>query len=333
MKHLLCYLALFSISITAVSAQNQTLFNYFYAQEGTPVIRIDTDMKQLIRKKYEEEYQPSVISFELENGEKMICESKLRARGNIRKKVCVNPPLKLNFKEKDLINNGFDSLDILKTVMQCRDNKNTSKYLSKERLAYDLYSIIDTLFMRTKCVQFEMYDEGELKEEWDGLLVETEKHYAQRLGVKVIEKGALRSSVLSRGHFLKMTFFQYMIGNPDFAIPNKHNVEILQLADKRLVAVPYDFDYSGLVETDYSIPHESLPIDKVTQRFYMIKNVSLDEAKATANYFNSMKDEFYACIHRAPYLSEDDKKTTSKFLDGFFKVVSSEKRIEREFVK
>ena len=311
----------------------QTLFDYFYFQSETPVIRIDTDLKKLIRKKYYEEYQPSVISFKLENGEKMVCKSKLRARGNMRKKVCLNPPLKLNFKEKDLEKNGFDSLDILKTVMQCQHNSPTKKYLAKERLAYDLYAIIDTLAMRAKSVNFEMYHNGKHEESLGGFLIESEKHYGRRTGTIVVENGTLRSSVLYRSHFLKMTFFQYMIGNPDYAIANKHNVEILQLPDKRLVAIPYDFDYSGLVDTDYAIPHESLPIKSVRDRLYMVKNVTIAEATATANYFNSMKDEFYAVIHNAEYMSDEDKKDSSRYIDGFFKVLSSSKRIEREFVK
>ena len=212
-------------------------------------------------------------------------------------------------------------------------NSNTNKYLAKERLAYDLYAVIDTLSMRAKCVSFELYDDGKHKETLDGFLIETEKHYGQRTGTIVAKSGTLRSAVLHRSHFLKMTFFQYMIGNPDYAIPNKHNVEILQLPDKRLVAIPYDFDYSGLVNTDYSVPHESLPIKSVRERIYMVKNVSIEEATATANYFNSMKDKFYSVIDNAKYLSDRDKQDSSNYIDGFFKVLGSSKRIKREFVK
>lgn len=302
-------------------------------QDKTPVIKIETDIKSLIKNKYKEEYQPSSITFELANGEQMICESKLRARGNVRKKVCYNPPLKINLKEKDLIKNGFDSLDILKLVLQCRNTDTTDKYLFKERLAYDLYSLIDTLHMRTKCVIIELYEDGELKETLDAFLVETEDHYAQRTSMVVVEKGVLRSGILSRGHFLKMSFFQYMIGNPDYAIPNKHNVEILQTPDKRYLAVPYDFDYSGLVDTDYAIPHESIPIKKVTERIFMAKNVSLEEANATADFFREKKDQIYATIESAAYLGEKDKKYATKYINGFFKVLDNERQMEREFTK
>lgn len=328
-------LSILLVFLTSLTGNAQeTLFNHFYSmQDKTPVIKIETDIKSLIKNKYKEEYQPSNITFELANGEQMICESKLRARGNVRKKVCYNPPLKINLKEKDLIKNGFDSLDILKLVLQCRNTDTTDKYLFKERLAYDLYSLIDTLHMRTKCVIIELYEDGELKETLDAFLVETEDHYAQRTNMVVVEKGVLRSGILSRGHFLKMSFFQYMIGNPDYAIPNKHNVEILQTPDKRYLAVPYDFDYSGLVDTDYAIPHESIPIKKVTERIFMAKNVSLEEANATADFFREKKDQIYATIESAAYLGEKDKKYATKYINGFFKVLDSERQMEREFTK
>ncbi len=326
-------IALFCISQIGSTQETQTLFEYLYSMEETPVIKIDTDVKKLIRGKHKEEYQPSVITFRLPNGDIEEWPSKLRSRGNIRKEVCYFPPLKLNFKEKQLEENGFDSLDILKLVVQCNKNKKTCKYTRKERLAYHLYEQIDTLHFQTRTIEIELYNNGVLYDELIGFLVETEKHYASRTNCKVAETGTIRSSALLRNHFLKMGFFQYMIGNPDYAIPNKHNVEILQTPDKKFVAVPYDFDYSGLVDTDYSIPHESLPIKSVKDRIFMHKNVSKNEAMATAEYFSSMKDEFYSVIDHADYLIEEDRKDVKSFLNNFFKLLESDKRIEKEFVK
>ncbi len=40
-------------------------------------------------------------------------------------------------------------------------------------------------------------------------------------------------------------FFQYMIGNTDWSIPNQHNVKMLQGASTRPIAIPYDL--TGLV--------------------------------------------------------------------------------------
>lgn len=332
-RTLILAIAILSLFQIGSAQETQTLFEYLYGMEETPVIRIDTDVRKLIREKHKEEYQESVISFRLPNGEVEEWPSKLRSRGNIRKEVCYFPPLKLNFKEGQLEENGFDSLDILKLVVQCNKNDNTTKYTRKERLAYHLYEQIDTLHFQTRTIKIELYTNGELYDDLIGFLVETEKHYAARTKCKVAESGTIRSAALWRSHFLKMGFFQYMIGNPDYAIPNKHNVEILQTPEKKFVAVPYDFDYSGLVDTEYSMPHESLPITEVTERFFMHKNVSFKEAIATANYFISMEDQFYSVIDTANYLTDRDRKDVKDFLAYFFKILKSEKRVEKEFVK
>ncbi len=42
-----------------------------------------------------------------------------------------------------------------------------------------------------------------------------------------------------------MAIFQYMIGGPDWSIPNQHNVKMLQGASTRPIAIPYDL--TGLV--------------------------------------------------------------------------------------
>lgn len=335
---LIVVIALFTFSQVGNSQERigkelNTLFEYLYSMEETPIIKIDTDTKKLVRDKRKEEYQPSVVSIKMADGEIVDWPSKIRARGNIRKEVCYFPPLKLNFKEKQLKENNFDSLDILKMVIQCRIGDNTAKYTRKERLAYHLYEQIDSLHFKTKNVFVHLYKDGELKEELVGFLIESEDHYAARMNCQIIEKGTLRSGILAREHFLKMGFFQYMIANPDYAIPNKHNVELLQLPSKKFVAVPYDFDYSGIVNTDYATPHESLGIKNVTDRIFLHKNVSFEEAKVTAQYYLSKEQEFYDLIANADYLLDNDRKTTTKFIEAFFRTLKADGRIRRAFVR
>ena len=312
---------------------SKTLFNHLYAMDEVPTIIIDTDHKHLIRHKNKEEYQPAVTFIVDSAGDTTEWTSKVRARGNIRKKVCHNPPIKINFKEKELMKAGYDSLDILKLVLQCRSSKGTASYVSKERLAYELYSLIDTASMRAKIVNVEFWNDGVKKESLAGFLVETEDHYSQRMDAQIARSGKLNDSILKRDHYLKMTFFQYMIGNVDWAITEKHNVEIIQTSLKKYIAVPYDFDYAGLVNTDYAIPHNSLPIDEVTDRFYMVKGVNMGEAQATANFFLKNKERILKCINEASYLSDRDKREVIDYLADFFFTMKNTYALKRAMVK
>ena len=59
-----------------------------------------------------------------------------------------------------------------------------------------------------------------------------------------------------------------MIGNTDWAVPNNHNVKLIYDKERKLappLVVPYDFDYSGLVDASYAVPNEVIGTEKVTE--------------------------------------------------------------------
>ena len=61
----------------------------------------------------------------------------------------------------------------------------------------------------------------------------------------------------------RVALFEYMIGNLDWSVPVRHNIKlIVPKEDSNAIAfpVPYDFDYSGLVKTDYAIPPPELEL-------------------------------------------------------------------------
>ena len=62
----------------------------------------------------------------------------------------------------------------------------------------------------------------------------------------------------------RMAIFNYMIGNTDWSVPNQHNCKVLSdpnSARQNLgLIVPYDFDYCGIVNAPYAIPHEDFGI-------------------------------------------------------------------------
>ncbi len=339
-KHLLFLFVGLSLSIASIaqadsSDRKKNIFDYFYDQEGTPLIRIDTDTKTLYRRKSKEEYQPGIISFNDPEGVMLDIPMKLRTRGNMRKQQCNYPPLKVNFQKEDLKALGLSKkLDKLKFVLQCAGNSSSKDYLMKERLIYDLYDIVDPENgFRTKLVKVEMWKDGELDKELEGFIIEDEDQYASRRNARIIESGNVRTASLKRSHYLKMVFFQYMISNTDWSIANKHNVEMVGLpGSPRIVAVPYDFDYAGFVGTTYAVPHESLPIEKVTDRHFQGYLVTEGEAKATCDFFNKKKEEFYAACDNASYCSEKVRKNAKRHLEGFFDLTDSDRRIKSIFV-
>lgn len=324
----------FSINPAAESAADSlNIFEYFYQMEKTPTIRLDMDMGKLIKTKLNEEEQEGTMTYVTDDGVEMEFDMTIRARGNIRKQQCYYPPVKIDLKKGQLKDFGFNGLDKIKLVLQCKSNDVGEKYLMKERLIYDMYAILDSFSVRTKLIKVDIYENGELDKSLSAFLIEDEDQYAARVGGRVIESGNVRSSSLQRDHYLRMVFFQYMIGNTDWAIPNKHNVEIVAVkAYPRVIAVPYDFDYAGFVGTNYAVPHESLPIQDVRDHHFQGFQVTKEEANETANFYRPLRQPMYDVINKADYCDDKTKEESIKFIDYFFDLLDNNKKVERTFV-
>lgn len=318
---------------TSGYSQKETLFQHFVNYEDEiPTIKITTDFKNLIKKKNSEEYQEANIEFAL-NQETISLPIKLRARGNMRKKVCHLPPIKIDLSKGHLDSLGFKkSQDNLKLVLPCKNNSGFAERLKMEHFIYELYSVIEPNHMITKLVDFEFWSDGKLKEKLVGFLVEDEDHYAKRLKAKMVTTGKIRTGSFNRSCFLKLCFFQYMIANTDWSVNNRHNLEIVKLPEfQRVIPIAYDFDYAGLINQPYAVPHENIPIESVTERHFYRTPVSENEAIAIANYYKEIKPDLIAKCDGAIYLKEKTRKNMKKFIENFYKELKSEKSIKRKF--
>ena len=113
-NYLLCLLfSLGNVAIvfaqeTTVIDVGPTLFKTFQRPDILKMT-LTTATKQLVNKKFKEEWQPITLNYQDSSGTDIEWEAKVRTRGNIRKQVCYYPPLKLKFKKKWLVENGLDS--------------------------------------------------------------------------------------------------------------------------------------------------------------------------------------------------------------------------------
>lgn len=328
-------LSLSGSSVTAQEVVNESIFQFINSQKGFPKITIDTDVKQLFRKSHKEEYQPAEIWIhDVDEQEIFQLAGRVRARGNMRKKVCGIPPIKLDFNKGSLDSLGFQKNDKLKLVFPCRDRSSDQQRLFKEYLVYELYALIDSNAIQARLVEFELKNGPVIEHKFTGMLVEDEVEYAFRKSAKVIESGKLYEASLERTNFLKMTFFQYMIANTDFSISNKHNLEMVKLPNiARVVALPYDFDYSGFVGHIYAVPHESLGIEDVHERYFFNFSVTEPEFNATVDYYKSMEGDIYAAIDSASYLDEKSRKECKEYLEGFFDLLDRPQRLKPLIVR
>jgi hypothetical protein len=334
-KSLLSILVLSLLINFSSQAQKKSLYAYIFEVEGPTHVKIVSDLGQLVRKSSKEEYQDAEISIMDDNFNELVSlPSRIRARGNMRKKQCRYPPIKIDFKKGDLDSLGFKKkIDKLKMVFPCRGGSDNQEKLFKEYLLYDIYKIIDPKGINAKLTNVTFIEEDGKETEFIGMFVEEEKAYKRRTDAKIIESGKLRVQSLDRDLFLKMSFFQYMIANTDYSVANMHNLEMVKHPDNpRVVALPYDFDYSGFVGHSYAVPHESLPIKDVNERYFFKNNMTIAEFNKMVNYFLSIEDEVNNTIDSADYLSEKGRERSKKYFEPFFDSLRKPKVLRREII-
>jgi hypothetical protein len=93
------------------------------------------------------------------------------------------------------------------------------------------------------------------------------------------------------------------------------------------VVVPFDFDYSGLVDTDYAVPFDGLGLESVRERRYLGVCRNEETFIQDLKEFADKKAEFYRIIDEFKYLNDRSKKEMKTYLEGFFSNINSKNSI------
>jgi hypothetical protein len=150
-----------------------------------------------------------------------------------------------------------------------------------------------------------------------------------RTNARVVEsKSVLNSTSLEREPFLLMFFFQYMISNTDWSVGNRHNVLIAKLPQyQRVIALPYDFDYSGFVGQSYAVPAASLPITSVHEKHFMPYVISQEEFDFAVKYYQSLKQTILAKCDNASYLKPSTIEANKRHILEFYEELDRPDRL------
>jgi hypothetical protein len=85
-----------------------------------------------------------------------------------------------------------------------------------------------------------------------------------------------------------------------------------------LSVVPYDFDFSGLVDAPYATPPEGIPVDTVRERDYRGYCAHQAQARAFAAELSSRRAEFTGVFATVPGLDPREQAKAASFIQGFF---------------
>jgi hypothetical protein len=286
-------------------------------------ITLSFDITRYKRTKAQEEELDAILVYKTSQSDSIIREVKVRARGEMRKSYCDMPPIRLNFKRSfKAEGDEFSSLDKIKIVTHCKPGNEA--YVLKEYLAYKLYNALTENSFRVRLARITYINTAKESKpiRQFAFFIEPDEVLNSRLKAVELENLKINQRRIIPEVMDRAAIFNYMIGNTDWSVPIQHNFYVVAqpLSDNpsQAIAIPYDFDHSGLVNTDYAAPFEGLGIESVTDRKYLGICRTREQYLEALKEFADKKDEFYKIINEFPYLNTRIKKEMLTFLGGFY---------------
>ncbi len=256
----------------------------------------------------------------------------IRIRGNFRREYCELPPLRLNFKKKQVKGTLFAGQDKLKLVAPCQHGIESQQQLLLEYLAYRSFEILTDHSFGTRLVRLSYVDSDEKLQSWTDLafVIEDEGDIAKRLGLDKARVAENRFEDLDQPSTALVELFQLLISNHDYSVLQGpkgeyccHNSVIYtreEAADKR-IPIPFDFDMSGIVNTRYAAPPSHLPIRLVRTRYYRGLCQPPAVMEAAVAHVLSKKSEILALYETHLELSRLSRSKTLTYVKKFFAIL------------
>ena len=297
-----------------------------------------SDFKNLVKRKYKDEYQPAVFKLMFNDTVQVVREIKIKPRGNMRKGTCLIPPIKLNFPKKTAFIKQLEEFDKMKMVLDCKKGASYEQYLLSEYYAYKIQHIITDFSLRVRLLQVTYIDLGGRYNEIlrYAFLIESIDQFTERKNTIRIETKNVSDLLTDRKTLTEAYLFQYLIGNTDWSIPGMHNIFLIKSKDPSIpkpYVVPYDFDYAGIVNTNYAIPDEQLGTESVRERVYRGVCLNKSDLFKAAALFIEKKQSIYDIYENDQLLTKNTKRDAIKYLDEFYTVMENENRFRRNILE
>jgi hypothetical protein len=330
---------------TAYKAPDTLAIEYFdvfnravpFQHEEPLILYIEMDLKEFYKIRHKEESVPAQMTALLNDSILTTKKIKIKPRGEFRRKYCSFPPVEIKFSKSDTDNIFTQEDNELKLVTHCKNATLFEQYVLKEYLCYKMYNLLTDYSFRVRLLKVHYIDsKGKKKDVIKyGFIVESNKSLAIRIDAYPVKVQGIQINQTDYDIVQIMSVFLYMIGDTDWAIPALHNVKLYRLKDPlkpNPLPVPYDFDVSGMVNTDYSPPDERLGIETVRQRVYRGYCIPEKDLTEVLDLFIQKKEEIYALVNNFELLDNYHKNEMLIYLDEFYDIIEKPYRVKANII-
>jgi len=232
----------------------------------------------------------------------------------------------------------FEGQNRLKLVTPCQDNRDDyQRYILDEYLAYRILNLLTPASFRVRLVEITYEDVNGRYEARTKMafVIESDEAMAERNRSVFLEVPQMHPVMADGDQSVLMGMFNYMIGNLDWSAVFFHNAVVMRTEDGRHLTVPYDFDFSGLVNARYATvpPQLADRVRRVRQRLYreFCRPQLLHERVAPV--FNAQRDAITQLYQTFPYYAEPDHAEDAlDFLEEFWEVIDDPRQFQRRIL-
>jgi ATP:ADP antiporter, AAA family len=222
----------------------------------------------------------------------------------------------------------FAGESMLPLTTHCDRSAPYEQYLLKEYWAYRIYEALASESLRVRLVRMTYRDAAGRLEPVERYAFFTE-HFdslARRHGATVRPKGVFDPRMADPAQVATFDLFQYAIGNTDWSSVKGHNVLLVESEAGQVTPVPFDFDFSGLVDAEYASTAPELDLRSVRQRVFRgICDPETDWDAAFA-HFAARREDVLELADEIPGLEARERAVAVEYLEGAFATFASPDR-------
>ena len=297
-------------------------------------ISIRFDLAGYLRKNAKGDSFDAVMTFYFSDKDSLNKKINIKYRGESRFKNCKFSPMQITFKKPLYANSDSGKIKKMKLVTHCEQGTMYDEYILREYLVYKLFNVITDTSFRVRLLKVNYIDTKRSRKpiRQYGFFIEPIDLLAERTNSVVVKTTTLTQRHIVPDVMDRVAIFNYMISNWDWSIPGQHNVAIIKTMKYDVaglgIAIPFDFDLTGVVNADYAIPPPGMEITTNRERLFSgicrSKEVFQEELKK----FLNMKGRLYSVINEYPYLNKSSKRDITIFLDQFFDQIEKQKNLD-----
>lgn len=280
---------------------------------------------------------PGTIAFPQADGSTITKPIKVRGRGHSRRnpKLCDFSPLRLEFTRDEMAGTVFEGHSNIKLGTHCRSNATFEQYVLREYTAYKIFNVLTPMSYRVRLARATYVEVATGKPIGTrlGMFLEDDDDVAKRLGGRIWSERGLRFRHVDQDYLTLVALFEYLLGNTDVSIFGLHNVDVVERPDGKRFPVPYDFDYSGLVNTIYAVVDKTIfHHTSVRERVYRGPCRPMAELQPYFERFKAAKPAILA-LYDHPEFNDTSRSQSRSYIEEFYKVLDSSTLAERAFVR